>query len=70
MRYKNSKLWEVIEEYIHSERDRSILKRRMIDGLTYDELSLEFNLCERQLKKIVYKYKNMIYELMDHNIHD
>ena len=33
MPYLNSKLRELIEEYVHSERDRAILKRRLIDGV-------------------------------------
>ena len=30
--YTNSQMVALIEEYIHSERDRKILKRRLIDG--------------------------------------
>lgn len=52
--YTNSEIAEIIDEYIHSERDRAILKRRLIDGLTFSELSDEFCLSERRLKAIVY----------------
>ena len=31
MEYKNSQVRELIAEYIHSERDRKILERRLID---------------------------------------
>ena len=46
--------WEkLIDEWIFSERDRRILKLRLLDGLTFAELSEEFYLSERQVKRIV-----------------
>lgn len=53
--YSNTAIASAIDEWVHSERDRAILKRRLIDGLTYDELSVEFNLSIRRIKEIVYK---------------
>lgn len=50
----NSLLLDGINEWIKSERDRSILKRRFIDGLTFEELAEEFNLSVQAIKKIVY----------------
>ncbi len=32
--YTNSQIRALIDEYIHSERDREILKRRLIDGMS------------------------------------
>lgn len=32
--YTNSAVARIIDEYIHSERDRAIIKRRLIDGLS------------------------------------
>lgn len=51
----NSAIEHVIDEYTHNERDRKILKRRFIDGLTFEKLAEEFDLSVRQIKKIVYK---------------
>jgi predicted DNA-binding protein YlxM (UPF0122 family) len=51
----NSTLINAIDEWAKSERNRKILKRRYIDGLTFDELSEEFNLSPQAVKKIVYK---------------
>lgn len=48
----NSKIAEVIDEYIHSERDRKILKRRLIDGICYEPLAEEFGMSVRQMKTI------------------
>lgn len=56
-----SQVEHLIEEWIFSERDRAILKRRLLDGLTYDQLAEEFNLSVRQVKNIVYKKGDVLY---------
>lgn len=48
--------WEsLIDRWIFSERDRAILKRRLLDGICFEPLAEEFNLSTRQVQKIVYK---------------
>ena len=59
--YTNSRIRQVIEDYVHNQRDRNILLRRYIDGVCYEPLSEEFGLSERQIKNIVYKYENIIF---------
>lgn len=59
--YSNSAINTAIDEYVHSQRDRAILKRRLIDGLSYDELSVEFNLSVRRIKIIVYKAQERVF---------
>ena len=48
----------LIDEWIigkNAERDREILRRRLIDGITFERLAEEFDLSVRQTKQIVYK---------------
>ena len=59
--YSNSDMARVIDDYIHSERDRLILKRRYIDGICYEPLAEEFDLSVRQVQNIIYKHENMIF---------
>ena len=59
--YSNSEISHAIDEFIHSQRDRDVLKRRLIDGLSYDELSVEFHLSIRQVKNIVYKSQDRLF---------
>lgn len=61
--YKNSDIANLIDEYIHSERDRAILKRRYIDGVCYEPLAEEFDLSVRHVKNIVYKYDFILLKL-------
>lgn len=60
--YTNSGVSSLIDEYIHSERDRAILKRRLIDGITYEALAEEFDLSVTQVKRIVYKCEDIIFK--------
>ena len=53
----NSDLRRVIDERINgrnAERNRAILKRRLIDGVGFEPLSEEFDISVRQCKRIVY----------------
>lgn len=47
MEYTNSQIRGLIAEYIHSERDRRILERRLIDGITFERLAEEFDMSVR-----------------------
>lgn len=48
--------WEnLIDEWIFNERDRAILKRRLLDGLTFEQLASEFNYSTQNIQRIIYK---------------
>lgn len=42
-----SEIERLIDEWVRSERDRYILKRRLLDGVTYERLADELELNER-----------------------
>ena len=52
-RYSNFRLREIIEEYIHSERDRRILIRKYCDKRTVFQLADEFELSDTQINRII-----------------
>lgn len=60
--YSNSQIEELINEWIHSDRDRAILKRRLIDGLTYEKLAEEFDLSTQGVKKIIYRSQEKLFK--------
>jgi len=51
----------LIDLWIFSERDRKILKRRLLDGIIYERLSEEFDLSVRQIKTIVKKGEERLF---------
>ena len=58
---KNSDISNMIDEWIKSERDRKILKRRLIDGVCFEPLTDEFQMSVRQIKNIVYKSEKILF---------
>lgn len=61
MEYTNSQIRQAISEHIHSERDRRILERRLIDGITIERLAGEFDMSPRQIKNIIYKNEDILF---------
>lgn len=59
--YTNSQISQIIDDYIHSKRDRAILKRRLIDGICYEPLAEEFDMSVAQIKRIIYKGEDKIF---------
>lgn len=57
-----SEVEHLIDEWIFNERDRSILKRRLLDGICYEPLAEEFDLSVRQVKNIVRKSEIKIFK--------
>ena len=62
MEYTNSQIRNLIAEHIHSERDRKILERRLIDGITFEKLAEEFDMSVRQMQNIVKKNENFLFK--------
>lgn len=56
-----SEVESLIDEWIFNERDRRILKRRLLDGVCYEPLAEEFDLSVRQVKNIVYKGQDKLF---------
>lgn len=56
-----SEIEKLINEWIFHERDRAILKRRLLDGVTYEKLAEEFDLSVRQVKNVVYKQQDRLF---------
>jgi hypothetical protein len=60
-----SKLEFLIDEYVigkNAERDRAIMRRRLIDGICFEPLAEEFDLSVRRVKDIVYKCNDKIFK--------
>ena len=51
----NSEVCYLVDQWIRNERDRAILKDRLINGLTFERLAEKYDLSTVQVKSIVYK---------------
>lgn len=53
----------LIDEWVigkNNERNRKIMKRRLIDGIPFEKLGEEFNLSTQQVKTIVHKHLDVL----------
>jgi len=61
MEYRNSEISLVIDDVIHSSRDRRVLKLRFIDGLTYEKIAAEMDMSVRQIQNIIYRNEMIVF---------
>ena len=60
-KYSTDHIVRLIDQDIHSERDRAILKRKLLDDIVFEQMEEEFTLSVRRLKSIVYKGQEKIF---------
>lgn len=64
--YSRSELEHAIDEWVilhrHSERNRKILKRYILDGICFEPLAEEFDMSVRQIKNIIYKSQEQLFK--------
>ena len=58
----NSHIKAVIDEYIHSERDRMILQDRFCNGYTFEKIAEMQDMSTVQIKRIVYKHEMTLFK--------
>lgn len=61
MFYTNSQMQSLIAEHIHSERDRRLLSRRLIDGVRLEPLAEEFDMSVSQVKRIIERDRGVLF---------
>lgn len=55
--------WEhLIDEYVFSERDRAMLKRNLLDGRTYEQISEQFDMSPRQVARIISRLQRQLFK--------
>lgn len=65
MEYSNSRIIEVIKEYIHHSRDRKILMHKFVDGDTLEKIAEDFQLSVSQVKRIIRKNYNTVFRHLE-----
>lgn len=60
MEHGRSEVDRVIEEWIFSERDRNILRRKLLDGITYEALAEELGVSVTCIKTRVRRGKGVV----------
>lgn len=59
----NQQIAELIDTWIHSERDRAILHDRLINGYTFSQLANKYYpLTYRQIQRVVQKAEDKLFK--------
>lgn len=61
MDYSRTQIEHAIDEWVLNERNRKILKRRLIDGICFEPLAEEFGLSVQRVKTIVYQEREKVF---------
>lgn len=62
--YTNSQISALIDEHIHKARDRDLLKSRLCDGLTHEQLGEKYGLSTQRVKTIIYKAQDKLFKYL------
>lgn len=58
----NSELAGFIDEWVRKERDREMLKDRLINGMLYEPLAEKYNLSVRYTQQVIYKASEQLFK--------
>ena len=57
---KNSEIQHLIDEHIHSQRDREIMKYKLVDNRTAEWIADKFDMNFRTVQRIIARNKKML----------
>lgn len=58
----NSEISCLIDEWVRGEKERNILKDRLINGMLYNDLAEKYNLSVRHTQNIVYRAQEQLFK--------
>lgn len=61
MQYTNTQIKILIDEYIHSKRDREIMYLRLVDGITLEGIASQFQLDTKTVWRIIHKNEKELF---------
>ena len=58
--YRNSDMCIAIQEYVHNQKHRELLRLRFCEGLTYEEIAEAVNYSPQHVRSICKTYKALL----------
>ncbi|MBQ2175750.1 MAG: hypothetical protein II453_12065 [Alphaproteobacteria bacterium] len=58
----NFELASLIDEWVRGERNREMLKDRLINGMLYEPLAEKYNLSVRYTQQVIYKASEQLFK--------
>lgn len=60
--YASSYVSVIIDEWIKSARNRAIMKSKLIDGLTFEQVAEKYDLSVDYTKRLIYSLEMQVFE--------
>ena len=60
--YDNNEIEPIIDAYIHKKVVRDMLKDRLIDGLTYNQIANKYGYTLRHTQRLIYRYSEVVFK--------
>lgn len=63
--YSRTEIEAAIDEWVigrNAERNRKVLKSRLVDGLTFEALAEKYDMSVRRIQNIVYKTQEILFK--------
>lgn len=62
MEYTNSQIRELIAEHIHNQDDRKMLYARLVNGLTFEQISFRFGFTVKTVRLRIHKGEEILFK--------
>ena len=62
MEYTNSQVRELIAEYCHNADDRKMLKLRLIDGMTFEQIGFEMGMTTKTVRVRIHRQEGILFK--------
>lgn len=62
MEYTNSQIKELIMEYCHDATDRKMLYWRLVDGLTFEQISFKVGMTTKTVRIRIHKQEEILFK--------
>ena len=61
MEYTNSYIRELIEEHCHNLDDRKMLRLRLIDGMTFEQIGFEMGMTAKTVRVRIHRQEEILF---------
>lgn len=67
MNFTNTEIRTAIDECIHNDMHRDMLKMRLIDGWTYERIAEAVDRSDKNVSYIIRRFGPLVFEFLYHN---
>lgn len=63
--YSYDDIERCINQWVKHERNRQIMKSKLLDGLTFEKIAEKYDLSDRYVKTLIYRLEMQVFEHLE-----